>query len=77
MEFSPISICYKRMKTRNSDRDIWKLENWEEYIKSIDYTPPYALEKDEAVDRFILFDTKDDETTQRCLEKTLRIVLGE
>lgn len=74
---APLSICHERMKKRNSDRDILKLENWEDYVKKINYTPPYELEKNEAVDKFIIFDTKDEKTTQLCLEKTLKIILGE
>ena len=49
-------ICYERMLKRNSDRDIHKLNNWEDYIKNINFTPPFELEKREAVDKFIIFD---------------------
>lgn len=32
--------AHKRMKERNSDRDTWKLKNWQEYIKSENFNPP-------------------------------------
>ena len=28
-------VCHQRMLKRNSDRDTWKLANWEEYILSL------------------------------------------
>ena len=27
-----VEVCRQRMIARNSDRDTWKLENWDEYI---------------------------------------------
>ena len=67
-------VCYERMKKRNSDRDTLKLENWDEYVKKIDYTAPTKLIDDEAVDRLIVFDTANDDTFASSLEKTLEII---
>ena len=36
-------IIHKRMIERNSDRDTWKLENWNEYVKTIDFSIPSAI----------------------------------
>ena len=69
---APTSVCYDRMKKRNSDRDSLKLENWDDYVKKTNYTPPLELEKAGAVDRLIIFDTKDDSAVQFSLEKTLK-----
>ncbi len=74
---APISLCYERMKKRNSDRDILKLENWEDYVKKTNYTPPCELDHKGAVDRLIIFDTKDDTAVQISLEKTIKMILGE
>ena len=38
-------ICHQRMIDRNSVRDTWKLEHWDEYVKTIDYSIPEALKK--------------------------------
>ncbi|MBQ8758213.1 MAG: AAA family ATPase, partial [Clostridia bacterium] len=38
-------LCYERMKKRNSTRDIHKLNNWEDYVKKINFSPPFELEK--------------------------------
>ncbi|MFA9396745.1 MAG: AAA family ATPase [Clostridiaceae bacterium] len=35
-----IETTHKRMLERNSDRDTWKLENWDEYVKKINFNPP-------------------------------------
>lgn len=37
-------LCKFRMKKRNSDRDKWKIENWNEYIKTVNFTPPNISE---------------------------------
>jgi hypothetical protein len=62
------------MKKRNSDRDTLKLENWDEYVKKIDYTAPAKLIDDEAVDRLIVFDTANEDAFAASLEKTLEII---
>ena len=74
---APLSLCYERMKKRNSDRDILKLENWEAYVKKTNYTPPYELENAGAVDRFMIFDTASDEAVKLSLKETIKIILGE
>ncbi|MBQ7400214.1 MAG: AAA family ATPase [Clostridia bacterium] len=67
-------LCYERMKKRNSTRDIHKLNNWEDYVKKINFSPPFELEKKDAVDRLILFDTNNEETIRESLDKTLKIL---
>jgi tRNA uridine 5-carbamoylmethylation protein Kti12 len=32
--------AHRRMVERNSDRDTWKLENWDEYVKNENFNPP-------------------------------------
>lgn len=71
---APIEVCRERMKQRNSDRDRLKLENWEAYVKNIDYSVPEILQKTSAVDSLIVFDTADDESFDRCLKQSLEII---
>ena len=71
---APLEVCYERMKKRNSDRDILKLENWDEYVKNINYTAPLKLVEDKAVDSLIVFDTADDNAFAESLEKALEII---
>ena len=71
---APPKVCYERMKKRNSDRDTLKLENWDEYVKNINYTAPMKLVEDKAVDSLIVFDTADDNAFAESLEKVLEII---
>ena len=71
----PTRLCYERIKKRNSDRDTLKLKNWGEYVKNINYTPPYQLEKEGAVDKFFVFDNTDGLSAQASLKDALKIIL--
>lgn len=71
------SLCYERMKKRNSDRDTLKLKNWDDYVKKIDFTPPKELKDKGAVDEFIIFDTNDDALLKQSLKETLENIIGE
>ncbi|MDD4849583.1 MAG: AAA family ATPase [Gemmiger sp.] len=54
-------VCHQRMIERNSDRDTWKLEHWDEYVKTIDYDiPPYLLTPTYK-DCFFIFQNSSDE----------------
>ena len=62
-------LCYFRMKKRNSDRDKWKLENWEKYIKTVDFTTPNPAIGDEL---FVFKNSTDEEANEhfsRLIEK--------
>ena len=72
---TPKDVCYKRMKKRNSDRDVLKLQNWDEYVKDINFEPPLELETQKAVDKLIVFDAKDDESVNLSLKNTIKIIL--
>lgn len=36
-------ICKERMLARNSDRDTWKIEHWDEYIARCNFTIPTGI----------------------------------
>lgn len=38
-----VEICRQRMIARNSERDYWKIANWDEYIKTRDFSIPTNL----------------------------------
>ena len=71
---APLSVCHERMATRNSDRDTLKLQNWEAYVKNIDYSAPTLLKEENAVHHFTVFDTASEETFERCFAETLEIL---
>ena len=71
---SNADICRERMAKRNSPRDRLKLQDFEEYVKSINFSPPLELENEKAVDRLIIFDTTSDEGFNRSLSSTVKIL---
>ncbi len=38
-----VEVCRQRMIARNSDRDTWKLEHWDEYIKKQNFSIPDGI----------------------------------
>ena len=73
VETSP-EIVHKRMIERNSDRDTWKLANWDEYISRCNFTIPEALDNpNEEVD-FIIFKNNNDEEFESSMKKCIEIL---
>lgn len=48
-------VVHQRMIDRNSDRDTWKLENWDEYIKRCNFNRPTEIDDPECVDEILVF----------------------
>ena len=61
-----IEVCRQRMIARNSDRDTWKLEHWDEYIATRDYSTPDipALQ-----DCMVIFYNSSDEEYEESMER--------
>ena len=70
----PPEICYERMRARASDRDTEKLENFWEYAKHINYTPPTSLAESSAVNRLFIFDNSDEASAAKSLEKLAKML---
>ena len=66
-----IDVCHQRMIKRNSDRDTWKLEHWDEYVKTIDYSIPEALKKMSSCLDLMLFYNSSDEEYQKSMEMVI------
>ena len=56
-----VEVCKQRMIDRDSDRDTWKLEHWDEYIAGVDFTIPKELDDPECVDKLLLFNNSSTE----------------
>ena len=54
-------VCHQRMIERASDRDTWKLENWDEYIASCNFEIPSHLSEKELDIDFLLFHNSSEE----------------
>ena len=66
-----IEVCRQRMLERNSDRDIWKLANWEEYIKGCNFNIPTTLDDPEINDDLIIFKNSNDREFHESLKYTV------
>ena len=71
---APVDVCYERMKARNSDRDILKLKEWEQYVKKTDYSVPTILEQKGAINTLIVFNNENEATMYESMRRTLKIL---
>ena len=55
-------VCRQRMIMRNSDRDTWKLEHWDEYIQTQDFKKP------EGIENLFVFEISDDVSFKQSLK---------
>ena len=71
-------VVRQRMIDRNSDRDWWKIQNWEEYNKGRDYNPPEKLAKSPIVDNFYVVENNGTpEKLAADLQELARKIRGE
>ena len=61
-------LCRKRMFKRNSDRDKWKIEHWDEYVKTVNFDAP-DINEDELFIHKNSNDTEADEYFAKLLLK--------
>lgn len=71
---TPPEVCHARMIHRNSDRDTWKLAHWDEYIKTVDFSIPEALDAPDIKDDLILYYNATDELSEKSFGELLAIL---
>ncbi len=64
-------VCHQRMIDRNSDRDTWKLEHWEEYLATVNFTIPENLRDPEDEGSLILYHNSTDEMAEADFRKLM------
>ncbi|WP_291636904.1 AAA family ATPase [Clostridium sp.] len=69
-----IDVTQRRMIDRNSDRDTWKLEHWNEYIAETNFDIPIALDDPYIKDDLLIFKNSSDEEFTDSLIKTIGIL---
>ncbi len=72
---APMELCYERMKQRNAPRDLWKLQNWDAYVKSINDSLPASLLESGAVDRLIQFNNGDESEFQLSMDSVAQYIM--
>ena len=61
-------LCKQRMIERNSDRDTWKLNNWDEYIKTCNFTVP------EGITNLHIFNNNSQEEFDESMKRICKIL---
>ncbi|MCH5350634.1 MAG: AAA family ATPase [Clostridiales bacterium] len=67
-------VCRKRMLKRNSDRDVYKITHWSEYIKTVDFSVPKALDDPEVKDDLLLFYNSTDAEYASSMHDILQVL---
>ena len=68
-------ICHQRMIRRNSSRDTWKLENWDQYISGVDFSIPSAIDRpNSSEDDLLLFYNSTDQEYQESMKRIVGIL---
>jgi Chromatin associated protein KTI12. len=71
-----IEVCRQRMINRNSDRDKWKLENWDEYISTVNFNIPKELDDSECKDDLLIFKNSTEAEFDASMKEILTILEG-
>ncbi|MDE5779210.1 MAG: ATP-binding protein [Lachnospiraceae bacterium] len=66
-----VDVCKERMIKRNSDRDTWKLEHWDEYIASCNFNQPDNIEE------LIVFENSSEEEYNESITRVVNQLRGE
>ena len=69
-----LEVCKQRMIDRNSERDTWKIEHWDEYIKTRDYSIPDNLKDPNVIDQFLIFKNSSDEEYEESMKEICDIL---
>lgn len=67
-------VCHERIIKRNSDRDTWKLEHWDEYIAGIDFSIPDTLGDPETSENLLLYYNSTDEMADASFARILPLL---
>lgn len=69
-----VEVCKQRMIERNSDRDTWKLEHWDEYIAKCNFTIPTSLDNPNVVDDLLIFHNSSEKEYQESMNRIVGII---
>jgi hypothetical protein len=69
-----VDVVKERMVQRNSERDTWKLENWDEYIGSVDFSIPKSIDNPTVIDDLLLFRNSNAEEYEQSMQEILTVL---
>ncbi len=70
-------LVHQRMVARGSDRDTWKLANWDQYIASVDFSIPATLDDPAVNDDLLLFQNDDESAFAASMQRVLQVIEGD
>ena len=65
-----IEVVHQRMVSRNSERDTWKIEHWDEYVATQDYTAT------ENVPEMFVFENSSEDEYEKSIGKAMNHIRG-
>jgi hypothetical protein len=69
-----IDVVKDPMIQRNSSRDTWKLEHWDEYIKGVDFSIPQRIDNPEVIDDLLLFRHSNEDEYRQSMREVLSVL---
>lgn len=67
-----LEVCKQRMIERNSERDTWKIEHWDEYVSTRDYSIPSNLDDSSIVDQLLIFKNSSQEEYEASMKNVVK-----
>ena len=65
------AVCKARMMRRSSDRDTWKMEHWDEYIKGVNFDIPENLRIPDDPESLLLYYNSTDDLADASFARIL------
>lgn len=69
-----VEVCRERMITRKSDRDDWKLANWDQYIAECNFNIPITLDDPKVIDDLLIFKNSSDAEYEESMSRIVDIL---
>ena len=70
-------VCRERMIRRNSDRDVYKITHWDQYIKTVDFSIPKELDDPDVKDDLLLFYNSSEAEYIKSMHDIIPILEGD
>lgn len=67
-------VCRERMKQRNSDRDVYKITHWNEYVRGVDFSIPSNLDDPDVKDDLLLFYNSSEAEYAKSMHDVLAVL---
>lgn len=70
-------VCRARMIKRNSDRDVYKINNWDKYVRTVDFSVPTSLDDPNVKDDLLLFYNSSEAEYEKSMHDVIAALEGD